>query len=187
MLLSFLNMDYERIEIDLPSAQHKTPEFLKLNPLGQVPVMEDEGRIIWGSQAILIYVAGQYDVKRTWWPVNAGEQSEIVQWLAFASHELLSGCMAARAHINFGRKTDLKLAQERAVISLNLLDAYLLENDWLALGHPTLADIACFPYAALADEADVSLAPYKNLAKWFGRVSSLPSYIAMPGLPGFNS
>jgi glutathione S-transferase len=187
MLLSFLEADYESVEIDLPSAQQKTPEFLKLNPLGQVPVMEDKGRIIWGSQAILIYVAGRYDVKRAWWPVDAGEQSEITQWLSFASHELLSGCMAARAHIIFSRKTDLKLAQERAVFSLNLLDAHLLKNDWLALGRPTLADIACFPYAALAEEADVSLVPYNNLAKWFGRVSSLPSYVAMPGLPGFNS
>jgi glutathione S-transferase len=79
MLLSFLDVDYERIEIDLPSAQYKTPEFLKLNPLGQVPVMEDNGRIIWGSQAILIYVAGQYDVNRTWWPIDAGGQSEISQ------------------------------------------------------------------------------------------------------------
>jgi glutathione S-transferase len=95
--------------------------------------------------------------------------------------------MAVRAHINFGRKTDLKLAQERAVNSLSLLDAHLLENDWLAFGHPTLVDITCFPYAALAEEADVLLAPYKNLAKWFGRVSSMPSYIAMPGLPEFNS
>jgi len=79
MLLSFLDADYERVEIDLPSAQYKTPKFLKLNPLGQVPVMEDKGRIIWGSQAILIYVAGQYDVNRTWWPIDAGGQSEISQ------------------------------------------------------------------------------------------------------------
>jgi glutathione S-transferase len=184
MLLSFLGLDYQSVAIDLRAGEQKTAEFLKLNPLGQVPVMEDGGRVIWGSQAILIHVAGQYDPDRQWWPDDAVDQGEITQWLAFASHEMLSGCMTARAHIKFGRTTDLGLAQERARSALEILEARLSANDWLALGHPTLADIACYPYAALAGEGDIDVEPYKNVAKWFDRICALPNYISMPGLPG---
>ena len=184
MLLSFLGLDYHSVAVDLRAGEQKTPEFLSLNPLGQVPVMDDEGRIIWGSQAIMIHVAGQYDPDRKWWPANARDQGDITQWLAFASHEMLSGCMTARAHIKFGRETDLGLAQQRAKLALEVLEAHLSANDWLALGRPTLADIACYPYAALAGEGEVTLEPYKNLAKWFDRICALPGYISMPGLPG---
>ena len=116
-----------------------------------------------------------------------GKQGEVTHWLAFASHELLSGCMAARAHINFGRTTDIKLAQEREAESLALMDTQLFATEWLVLERPTIADIACFPYAALAEEAGISLLPYQNLRKWFERVYKLPGYVAMQGLPGFNS
>jgi glutathione S-transferase len=58
-----------------------------------------------------------------------------------------------------------------------------LKNNWLALGRPTLSDIAGYPYAALAGEGEVELEPYKNLTKWFDRICALPGYISMPGLP----
>ena len=88
-------------------------------------MLEYDGCFIWGSQAILIQVAGQYDPDRGCWPTDATEQGEISQWLSFASYEMLAGCMTARAHIKFGRETDLGLAQERAKSALQILDAHL--------------------------------------------------------------
>ena len=86
MLLSFLDITYENVEINVPLDEQKGPVFLKLNPLGQVPVLDDGGRVVWGSQAILIYIAGRYDYSRTWWPVVVGE--------ARRSNTLASICVA---------------------------------------------------------------------------------------------
>jgi len=62
------------------------------------------------------------------------------------------------------------LAQERAKSALEILEAQLSTENWLALGRPTLADIACYPYAALVEEGGVGLEPYKNVVEWCRRV-----------------
>jgi glutathione S-transferase len=63
-----------------------------------------------------------------------------------------------------------------------VLDGHLASNDWLAAGRPTVADVACYPYVALAPEGEISLAPYKNVIAWIARIQALPGYIAMPGI-----
>ena len=61
MFLSLLDLDYSLIDVDLMNGEHKTEQFLKLNPFGQVPVLDDDGVIIFDSNAILVYLAEKYD------------------------------------------------------------------------------------------------------------------------------
>ena len=60
MLLSMLGVDYERVPVDLAKGAQKTPEFLKMNPRGQVPVLTDGEVCLYDSGAILVYVAMKY-------------------------------------------------------------------------------------------------------------------------------
>jgi glutathione S-transferase len=62
------------------------------------------------------------------------------------------------------------------------MESHLKKNQWLALGRPTIADIACMPYVALANEGGLSLAPYPGICAWIDRIKALPGFVSMPGV-----
>ncbi|MDA1099688.1 MAG: glutathione S-transferase [Proteobacteria bacterium] len=189
MLLSMLALDHETVSVSLPALEQKTPAHLARNPLGTVPVLEDGGTAIYDSQAILVYLARKYGSERSdgptggqWLPTDATGLAKITQWLSFAANEIWNGPALARAVLLFKRDIDLAQAQASARNSFTFLDGWLAQHDWLALGRPTIADIACYPYAALAEAGGIPLAPYGALNAWFRRIEALPGYVGMPGL-----
>jgi glutathione S-transferase len=62
------------------------------------------------------------------------------------------------------------------------LDQHLAERTWLELGHPTIADVAVFPYVALAGDGQIDLSPYANVLSWIERVKKLPGFVGMIGI-----
>ena len=69
LFLSVIGQDYEKVPVDYhPGGEHKTPTFLQINPLGQIPVLVDDDLILRDAQAILVYLAGKYDANRSWYP-----------------------------------------------------------------------------------------------------------------------
>jgi glutathione S-transferase len=182
LMLALLGISYDPIPVSLPAMEHKSPEFLSMNPLGKIPVLDDDGLILRDSQAILIHLAGKAGA-RDWWPEETTGQAQVMQWLSFATNEMFNGCAIARAILKFKRDLDLDAAQKLARAALDVLEGHLADNQWLALDRPTIADIAVYPYAALVWEGDVSLAPYAALRDWFARIEGLAGYIPMEGLP----
>ncbi len=181
MLLSMLEIEHEAVPISLPDLEQKTPAHLARNPLGTVPVLEDGGTVIYDSQAILVYLGGKYGGE-AWLPIDPAGLATVTQWLSFAVNEIWNGPAIARACLRFNRDADLGRAQAAGQTALALMDEHLAKHDWLALDRPTIADIACYPYAALAGEGEISLAPFGALKAWFKRIEALPGYVAMPGL-----
>jgi glutathione S-transferase len=85
LLLGVLGVEYATIPIDFhPSRQHKSPEFLRINPLGQIPVLDDGELRLRDAQAILVYLAARYDKRRRWYPEEPEAMGRIGMWLAFA-------------------------------------------------------------------------------------------------------
>ena len=181
LLLSLLGLPHELAPVDLRAGQQKSPEYLKLNPLGQVPCLVDGDVVIRDSQAILVYLAAKYGGEQ-WLPRDPVGLAVVHQWLSNAANEVARGPALARACKKFGR-TGYDFARSVADAFLPQLEAHLQRNEWLALGRPTIADIACYPYVGLAPEGDISLAPYPALRAWCARVEKLPGYKPMPGLP----
>lgn len=182
MMLSFLGIQYQRIDIDLRRKDQMDPEFIALNRLHKVPVLVDEGFVLRDSAAILIYLARKYG-KPDWYPDSAYDMAEIQQWLSFSVNEVFNGLAMARAIVIFKRDFPLQLAQAMTDVALDLLESQLLDNEWLALDRFTLADIACYPYTALVHEGGVALDQFPAIRAWFNRIEALPDYVAMPGLP----
>ena len=188
LLLHWLGLDYQRIPVDFhPGREHQSREFVdKLNPLGQIPVLVDGDFRLRDAQAILVYLASQYDEIGRWYPADARTRARIALWLGHAS-EITRTLSAARLHLGFGFDADLPECQSGGRKALRLLDDQLAENQcteqqWLAAGHPTVADIACFPYAALAGEAGVDLMQYPAVRRWIWNFRHIPGFIAMPGI-----
>jgi glutathione S-transferase len=181
LMLALFGLDYVSTPINLRAGDNKTPEFLAMNPIGKIPVLDDDGFIIRDSQAILVYLAAKHG-KAKWWPEDAADQGEVMQWLSFAANEMSNGCAVSRAIPKFKRQGDHAAAQAIAKAALGILEGWLKDHDWLALARPTIADIACYPYAALVWEGGVPLDPYAAIRAWFKRIRALPGYVGMEGL-----
>lgn len=167
--------------VDFLGGAHKRAPLIDLNPWGEIPILQDDNVILRDSQAILVYLATKY-ADRTWFPDNAAGMGEVVQWLSTAANEIRNGPAAARLVDKFGYALDKADTLNRAARILPLLDAHLSSHTWLALGRPTIADCAVFPYVALAPEGGIPLDAYPNIRQWLARVKALPNFLGMPGV-----
>ena len=180
LALSLLNLEHELVAVDLAAGETRTEAFLELNPRGQSPVLVDGDVILWDSQAILVYLARRYG--EDWLPQAAPELGAVMQWMAVAENELLFGLARARAAKVFGRPWNVPECQAYGRSGLGVLEGHLASNEWLAVGRPTIADIACYPYVALAPQGDVALDDYPNVRAWIARIQALEHYVGMPGI-----
>lgn len=161
--------------------EHKSSQFLKLNPLGQVPVLVDDDVVIRDAQAILVYLARRYS-SEDWFPMEAEAMGKVMQWLSIAANEIQNSLAAARKYFLLNAKIDRELAQKRAHEILQIMDERLAQQQWLECDRPTIADIACFPYVGLAADGKIFLEAYPNVIAWSKRIKQLPGYIGMSGL-----
>lgn len=175
LFLSLLGLDYELVEVDLLKAEHKTEAFLRLNPFGQVPVLDDGGTVIADSNAILVYLATRYG-DAGWLPRDPAGAAAVQRWLSVAAGEIASGPATARIINLFKKPADPADAIARAHRILALIDGSLAGRAWIAAAAPTIADVALYSYIARAPEGNVDLAPYGNVQAWLARVEALPRF-----------
>lgn len=179
LLLSLLGIDAKLVDVDLMSGEQKSPEFLKKNPLGQVPVLEDGDVTIHDSNAILIYLATKYDPARRWLPSEAVFSAQVQTYLSVAAGPVANGPASARLITLFGADLDVERTSQIAHNFFEVLNTALKEKDWLVAGHPTIADVANYAYIAHAPEGNVSLENYPNIRNWLARVEALDGFVAM--------
>lgn len=182
LMLSLLDLDYEWIKVDLLAGEHKQPKFLAINPFGQVPVLIDGDIVLADAQAILVYLARQYG-DEAWLPLAAESMSRVVRWLSTTAGEVRQGLESARLYHRFkATSISLEQATQKSEFILTQLNEHLIDREWLELGHPTIADVAVFPYVALAPDGKIDLDRYSNVLAWFDRVKGLPGFVGMIGI-----
>ena len=182
LFLELLNLNYAWVRVDLMKGEHKSPEYLAINPFGQVPTLTDGNETLTDAQAILVYLARKYGGDQ-WLPPDALELAQVVRWLSTAAGEVRQGPENARLYHLFGAKAiNIDRAQEKSAFILTQLDKHLFDRAWLELDRPTIADVAIFPYVALAADGQVDLTPYPHVLAWIERVKQLPGFIAMAGI-----
>ncbi len=193
LLLSCLGVAYERVAVNIDKGEQKTEAFLRISPRGQVPVLDDNGKIVWDSTAILVYLARRFGGE-TWLPGEPLAMAHVMQWLAFEQNEGRYGTSRARAMLlkmqsEFARTGQWDEIARYTRVALQTLEGRLKNHAWLAGDRATIADIACYPYTALLDQDTAALAEgfsvadYPAIRAWFGRIEALPGYIALPRRP----
>lgn len=183
LMLSLLGLEANIIDVDLKAGEHKQPEFLKKNAFGQVPVLQDGDIVIADSNAILVYLASQYDAEGGWLPTDLVEAAEVQQFLSIAAGPVANGPAAARLVNVFGAALDQQRAIDISNGLFSILEKRLTEKEWLVGDRATIADIANYTYIAHAPEGDISLVAYPAVSDWLERVESLPGFIAMTSTP----
>lgn len=179
LFLELLGLDYKFVQLDLMNGEHKQPQFLAINPFGQVPALVDNNETVLDAQAILVYLAQQYG-DETWLPTEAISLSKIVRWLSTTAGEVRQGVEHARLYHLFGIKDiNIERATEKSHLILQQLDNHLVDRDWLEFNHLTIADIAVFPYVALAPDGKITLDDYPNVLAWIDRIKQQPNFVGM--------
>lgn len=176
LMLSLLGVEHELIAVNLPQREHKSAEFLKLNPFGQIPVLVDDALTISDSTSILVYLAKKFG-RTDWLPDTAEGAARVQRWLSVASGEVAFGPAAARMITLFGDPRSLVEVTQRAYRLLPVVDSELAATGWLVGDHPTIADVALYSYIARANEGHIDLTPFAHVDAWLRRVESLPGFV----------
>lgn len=178
LFLRLLGLEFDYVHA--PRETWSTEAFGKLNPLRQIPVLEDGGLVLADSNAILVYLAKRYDPDGPWLPADPARAAEVQRWLSISAGEIRFGPATARIIKLMGRPGDLDAAQALARRLLEVMEQRLQSSPWLAADTITLADIACYPYLACAPEGGVDLSTFPAVQAWIGRVEAQPGVTPMP-------
>ena len=163
-----------------PAGVRDSAAFRALNPLGQIPVLQDGELVINDSNAMLVYLARRYAPGSDWLPEDAVGAAAVQRWLSIAAGELAFGPAKARANALWKVPADLVQAGLVAQRLLAFMEQHLGAQRFLAAGHATVADLACYSYVAHAPEGGIGLGPYPALRAWLARIEALPGFVALP-------
>ena len=176
LFLSLLGIEHELVEVDLVKGQQKSAEFLQLNPLGQVPVLDDAGVVLADSNSILVYLAKKYG-RTDWLPETPVGAARVQRWLSIAAGEVAHGPAAARLITVFGAPWRAEEVIAKAHAILGHLENALAGGGWLVGEQPTLADVALYSYVSHAPEGNVGLADYPAVRGWIKRAEAWPGFV----------
>lgn len=178
LMLSLLRLPHELVEIDLKGREQKSDAFLRLNPFGQVPVLDDHGTIVADSNAILFYLALRHGGGR-YLPDGPVETAEAQRWLSISSGPLISGPASARLVTVFGQALDHEKSLGIGLRLFDVMEAHLASRQFLAGDRPLLPDLSMYSYTAHAPEGGISLRKRPAIRAWLDRIRALDGFVGM--------
>jgi glutathione S-transferase len=180
-LLRHLGRPHRTEYLSLFEGEGQTTAFRRISPAGTVPaILLEDGRALAESNPILFYLAEG----TPYLPGDAFGRAKVLQWMAFEQERIESQVGSLRFWTMTGkieRRAPALVEAKRAAgqRALAILDGELAARPFITGGRYTVADIALFAYASLADEADgLSLAPYAHVRGWIERVAAQPGFLA---------
>ena len=179
LLLSQLGLPCEIIEVDILKGESRTAEFLKINPNGRTPVLDDNGFILAESNAILAYLA-----KGTkFLPEDQQKFALVLQWMFFEQYSHEPYIATSRFWIQHKPESPEKTAllaskRDGGWAALKIMEDHLTNNDFF-VGDYSIADIALFAYTHVAHEGGLPLDGFPQIRGWIDRVKAQPGFVAM--------
>ncbi|MEG4587453.1 glutathione S-transferase family protein [Microcoleus sp. MOSTC5] len=178
LLLTQLNIAFDRTEINILEGKTRTPEFLVKNPNCRIPVLEiAPGKFLFESNAIMFYLSEETE----FFPTDKFERAQVMQWLFFEQYSHEPFIATSRFWYLIGKAEEyqeaLKQKQAPGYAALGVMEQHLAENEFFAGDRYTIADIGLFAYTHVADEGGFDLTRFPAIQTWIDRVKSQPRYI----------
>jgi glutathione S-transferase len=169
LLAGFLGLPLRRRTLSIDRGDLRDPAFLQKVPFAQVPALDlEDGRVLPESAAILHFLARD----TAWWPAHPFAQAQVLSWMSFEQERHMPPLAQLRLRLALHRDTDpgepriLSLAAQ-ARLALTLLEGQLAaagSTGWLATAdHPSIADLALYPYTRFAPMGASPSAPIPPL------------------------
>jgi glutathione S-transferase len=161
----------------------RTPQFLKLNPNGKVPLLEfDDGRLLPESGAILFHLSEGTGLQ----PDSAWDRAQMLQWLFFEQYSHEPYIAVARYWLHFAKPEDLEKKRHlvpewhaRGKAALGVMEGHLGTHDWFAGRRYSIADIALYGYTHCAADGGFDLSEFPAVSAWISRVAAQPGYVRL--------
>ena len=169
-LLQRQGVAHDWVELDVMSGRTRSPEYVALNPAGQVPlVVFDDGRTLAQSNAILLHFGEGSDLI----PADAYDRARMLEWLFWEQYSHEPYIAVRRFQLQYLKRDPAQLDPkllERGNAALQRMELALAASDYLVDGRLSLADIALVAYTRLADTGGFDLGPYPAVQAWVARV-----------------
>ena len=164
-----LSLPYEWVETSVLTGETRTPDFLTMNPAGQVPLaVLDDGRPLAQSNAIILHLARGSALI----PTDPYLQARMFEWMFWEQYSHEPYVAVARFQVRYRGRDPATLEPElvgRAEAALDRLEAALAGSTWLVGDAFSLADMALLPYTRFAPEAGLDLSRWQSLTAWIRR------------------
>ena len=181
MLCEECGIPYRYETIDLMNGEQNSQAFLALNPNGVVPVIDDDGFVLWESQAIMRYLADKHQAS-TWYPTEPKARARVDAWLDW-NHTRL-GPEVGKIAINtlfLGDKGDKQKIEEGKTRLENVfpvLEGALSAQTHIGSHQPTLADLAAVTNFALLEMCRCDFGHYPAINAWYDTMKNRDSFAA---------
>ncbi len=179
MLCEELKIPYRYETVDLMNGVQYEPAFLKLNPNSKVPVIEDDGFVLWESQAIMRYLADKHKAA-AWYPTDPKARAVVEQWLDWNQTRFSpeAGKIMFNTHFAGERRSDQAIEDARKWLLkiLPVMDGALARQPYLCGDHITIADLAVVTSLAYLEMCRYDLGPYPAIRRWYDGIKARPSF-----------
>ncbi len=189
LTMTLAGFDWEPVYVDFFNGAARTPEFLAINPMGEVPVLVDGDQTLTQSGVIQYHAAektGRFQGE------TPADRAEVLRWILWDNHKMSSQNGPLRFMMNF-LPAEKRPAEAiawlggRAKAAWKTLDQHLEGRDWIVGNAPTIADFACCGYLYYPEPFGFARADWPNIDRWLDGIAALPGwkhpYDMMPGHP----
>ncbi len=176
-MLEEIGQPYQHEPVDPRGGQARSPQMLALNPNGHVPVLDDDGYVIWESLAINQYLA---EKTGTLWPAGAQAHGQVAQWSLWSMTEVEPHLVTMLMHMMFlpeAQRSPAAIADARTALGtpMQVLDGHLASRACLLGDTFNVADLNVCSVLGLAALLQFDFSPYANVGAWIGRCMSRPA------------
>jgi glutathione S-transferase len=182
-----LALPFERIEAGGAFGGNRTPEYLRMNPNGKIPVIDDDGFVLWESNAIVRYLAAKHGAG-TLWPNDLRQRADADRWMDWHATELMPAMRNAfmqliRTAPEQRSQTLIEESNTATEPLLAILDSHLAGRDFLCGNHFTMGDIAVGSSVHRWFGLPQPHAPRPNVERWYRRLVTRPAVAGVLTLP----
>ncbi len=177
--LAELGLDFRHVRINPFTEEKKTPDYLKLNPLAQVPTLVDGDLVLTEAMAINFYLSRKYGPEKLW-VKRLDDEAQIYKWTFFAVTQMETSCVDFILHRKAlderERKPELiRLAEQKLAKPLGVLNDHLADKDALVSHRFTVADINMAGVLSYARSGEFDFSPYPHVARYLETILSRPA------------
>jgi glutathione S-transferase len=176
-----MSVPHEHIDAGGPFGGLDSDEFGSMNPNRRVPVIDDQGTVVWESHAIVRYLAAKYGAGSLW-PVDAGERARSDMWMDWTTADLQPAFIGGvfwnfyRTPENLRNWNQIRQGIARSTILFRMLDRHLEGRTYIAGNTLTIGDIATGAQLYRYFELEIDRPELPNVKSWYERLKDRPAY-----------
>lgn len=181
---NYLGIECAVERLDFTRGDQLNPEYAKLNPNKKMPTLEEDGFVLWESNAIIFYLAAKRPDKQLW-PSDIKGQADVLRWFAWENAHwdaesvgMVSFEKGSKVVMRLGPADPafVKRGEENFARFAAVLDGYLAGRHWLVNETLTLADFSVGGVIPAAQAMGLPISKYQHISRWYGRLSALPGW-----------